>query len=1087
MKKGSTPEREMSPSSIALFGSPIGFGVVALHQIYQSVTNALPQNSYTHVFTELIVETLGAVGKSDLPVRGRNLPLSDLPSKLVPPEAYGLVQRHRLFEKIRQAAPRSLVWIVAPPGAGKSCTAATWLHSEFAQAHPSRGIWYRLDETDADPALFFQILKRAVAHLPDAPVGELPALTPGALPALKDFTETWFEVLLRDENRGPYLFVFDDIHRLPPDAATLSILPILAGCLRTGDQVLCLSRQGPPDNVVARLPKSRLIQISDLQVQANEFEDFKRDLGHAEELTRSTFMSQLRQSGHWIADMFVAPASQLSLRQLARHPPSGLDELFADYSTTERIALLATGFLQVGHEGEWQALGGHEAVAMMTRLAEESSLVSRLVSGAVRKHDLFHDWLKAVAEATLTAADLKMARLHAGRLLVARDELLTGARLLLEADAQDEVRSLVLDQAVSLRSAGQSRVVLQLIAMLPDQTQNEPKIWILRAYARLPFEPGVARTVFAELWRSLDPRTDPVLYADAVYGEVRAALADWSIDSRLMLLVVETGASLDLMQNALEPARQQLIVARGLAMLYGEPTHSGVPDAQNELERILPLLPPILQLPTGSVLAYYFLSWRGCLDASRFHVNALRPLIESSDTPLLGSLNWYFAAAAVAFREGDGETLYRLVEEAKAFAQTWGISHRLSMIYWMFSQALAAEGNHADAAQVLQQYERTVRQSGRIGYSGPHTLRAALALSAGDHDGAISHAQMALDTAIWSDSPQGIGDQMLLLAMALAATGRDAARHAIDDLRDLALQMRNAVFVLHADLAEAFFAYAQGRMADFVRHWEHMAQHACDLKFRRITGMNLSYLSRLANEALALGADTRIIRSLVNLWRLRPPSDDQVHELWPYTVEIDCLGGFGISINGNRLRAGPGKAQRKPLELLWTLIIAHDRGIAQDLLADRLWPDLDGDRAMHTLRTTVYRLRKLLGPEMIVQEDDHVRLNLDHVATDFGRLKEALSRLHDAQLTEKERMNALDQAVRLYRGALLPGVAIEAVAVERARLEALLITDAIGFLMTLDPARPATALRAHRIQALFPHVRFPRVIAHLWSSEASEK
>jgi hypothetical protein len=74
---------------------------------------------------------------------------------------------------------------------------------------------------------------------------------------------------------------------------------------------------------------------------------------------------------------------------------------------------------------------------------------------------------------------------------------------------------------------------------------------------------------------------------------------------------------------------------------------------------------------------------------------------------------------------------------------------------------------------------------------------------------------------------------------------------------------------------------------------------------------------------------------------------------------------FTLYSNGDRLRASAGKAQRKPLELLWLLVAADDRGLAEDFVADELWPDLDGDRAMHTLRTTLYRLRKLIGPEAV--------------------------------------------------------------------------------------------------------------------------
>ncbi|QRM32420.1 hypothetical protein [Microvirga sp. VF16] len=46
-------------ASIALFGCLIGIAAVALHQIHHAVTNTIPEDVYTHVFTEV---TAGAFG-----------------------------------------------------------------------------------------------------------------------------------------------------------------------------------------------------------------------------------------------------------------------------------------------------------------------------------------------------------------------------------------------------------------------------------------------------------------------------------------------------------------------------------------------------------------------------------------------------------------------------------------------------------------------------------------------------------------------------------------------------------------------------------------------------------------------------------------------------------------------------------------------------------------------------------------------------------------------------------------------------------------------------------------------------------------
>jgi ATP/maltotriose-dependent transcriptional regulator MalT len=65
------------------------------------------------------------------------------PSKLVAPQIGGLVARQRLFREIEQASPKGIVWITAPPGAGKTSLAATWLYSCRSAARHGHALWYR--------------------------------------------------------------------------------------------------------------------------------------------------------------------------------------------------------------------------------------------------------------------------------------------------------------------------------------------------------------------------------------------------------------------------------------------------------------------------------------------------------------------------------------------------------------------------------------------------------------------------------------------------------------------------------------------------------------------------------------------------------------------------------------------------------------------------------------------------------------------------------------------------------------------------------------------------------------------------------
>jgi hypothetical protein len=905
------------------------------------------------------------------------------PSKLVAPQIGGLVARQRLFREIEQAPPKGVVWIAAPPGAGKTSLAATWLYSGRSAARHGHALWYRIDETDADPVIFFETLALAVGALPDGARSALPRLTPDALPNLKAFARNWFKSLLGSKERAPHLFAFDDTHRLPPDSAVVEILAILAGALLAQDRLLCLSRESPPALLISAVPAKRLSVISDLRVEAEEWEDFARDVPGAHGSSRATFIAMAQRSGRWIADLVVRPSSHPSLDDLRTHPVLAPERLFAGCSEVERRALLDTAFLQTGEEEEWRTLGGEGAISVLAQLASTSALATRLLDGALHKHDLLFERLRTTAETELEPHALSRAQLQTGRLLTARGEMLTGVRLLTQAGATDEARDLILGQASDMITGGRNQELVELIALLPDSTRRLPLVRVWHATGRLPFEPSAAREVFQDVWRSANPAEQPVEFACAVMGDINAALADWSIDAQLSSIIDEIDRASPLLTALPEAIRGRLMMTRAVAMLLGCPTHRDVLDAQKHVELVLPRLEAGRQLLLGAILVNYLLWWRGDLAAARPYLDNLAPLASRPDVPPLATMAWYYGALTIAYRDGKDSEVRRLLREVVAFAQKWGTQHRLANAYWVAAQAYAAAGDRAEATVCI---ESAVR-SGRPDVVGAHFLRAAIALGEGNPDLAIGEATPAYERAGRTGNTQQLGLLALQLATAFAVKGDDRARKHIDELRDLAARSHSAIFQLHADLAAACHAAAQDRMAAFVPAWNGLAHLACQLGFRRISGLDVTHFGFLANVALHRGAEVGVTRRLIALWDLPPPQRTNVHNEWPYRVDISCLGQFTIQLDGNRISTGSGKAQRKPRELLFHLIVANGRDLEQDWLADERWPDADGDQSIHSLTTTIYRLRKLIGAQAVIHEDSHVRLNPLRVSTDLGRLR----------------------------------------------------------------------------------------------------
>jgi DNA-binding SARP family transcriptional activator len=75
--------------------------------------------------------------------------------------------------------------------------------------------------------------------------------------------------------------------------------------------------------------------------------------------------------------------------------------------------------------------------------------------------------------------------------------------------------------------------------------------------------------------------------------------------------------------------------------------------------------------------------------------------------------------------------------------------------------------------------------------------------------------------------------------------------------------------------------------------------------------------------------------------------------------------------------------------LLKALVALGGEAISQDKLADMLWPEAEGDLALRNIKTTLNRLRKLLGcHDYLVVREGALSLNHEHCWTDLWRFTE---------------------------------------------------------------------------------------------------
>jgi len=155
--------------------------------------------------------------------------------------------------------------------------------------------------------------------------------------------------------------------------------------------------------------------------------------------------------------------------------------------------------------------------------------------------------------------------------------------------------------------------------------------------------------------------------------------------------------------------------------------------------------------------------------------------------------------------------------------------------------------------------------------------------------------------------------------------------------------------------------------------------------------------------------------------------------------KIRLLGGVSIARDGtviNHFRT------RKTAELLAYLAYHSRRSHPRDLLIELLWPECDVDAGRHSLNVALSSLRQQLQPSgkpedgLLVSDRYAVRVQWDRVETDVQCFEQALDTAAKATSQEVE-VGALEAAVALYSGALLPGFYEDWVIPEQQRLDEL--------------------------------------------------
>ncbi len=919
-------------------------------------------------------------------------------AKIQPPGTETACPRLRLFERLETARERSVVWLAAAAGYGKTTLVASYL-----AARDVVPLWYQFDEGDRDPAAFFHYLDLAARRAGSD--RSLPVLRPEHLPGLAGFVRNAFRQLYAALG-APAALVFDNFQDLPPDAPLQTVLDVVFAEIPPGVSVLVISRREPPP-ILARLQANRRLMLltgGELAFDRDETRELIACLGMSP-LDESA-LARLQQRYHgWCAGIILALQRGLpddDSAALDAVPPDAVfdylaNEVFGHLPEAVQSVLLATALLpQVSAEGARTVSGRDDAAAL---LAEWHQFISRPAGqpDLFQFHPLFREFLLRQGASRLDEETRRAMRQRAAKWLAGAGWLPEAARLYAQLGAYQAVSDLVREQAPALAARGRWGRLAVLLDCLPENERQSPWMRYWQAQVAMMRDLPAARALLQQALAGFAQVADPQGYCLAWAGLVETVILAWDDFGPLDALIDDMAVRLRDDQDGPTPeAAAKVAFGMFHALTYHRLGDPALPHWVAQVSVLMVEAPEAEQRVAIACQLVIHHSWMGDFAGAEQVLDRTAALAADPSVSDLQRIYWWHMRALMHWLRADFAASLDALRQAERRAAQSGV-HVFDFILAMLRSFLILQAG--DRGEVARQLERLHELAGgfpgRMGQAHYHYVAALAACHAGDGEAAHRHLLQSHARVSAIGIPFAETNCEIALARNLILLGRPqearpwlaAARARAEAIGSRFLD--HAVALLSAELARAEGdqdqadahlreALALGRAGGYFHYdwWlpEVMLAHCL--------------------RALELGVEEDFVRTLIRRHRLTPAAPPLHLANWPWPVRIHSLGRFGVQVDDRPLGAG-GQPGSRPLLLLKALVAFGGRDVPEALISEALWPDAEGDSAHNVFTTTLSRLRKLLGPDTLLVRNGRLSLNDRLCWLDAWAFERALLALED--------------------------------------------------------------------------------------------
>jgi LuxR family transcriptional regulator, maltose regulon positive regulatory protein len=937
-------------------------------------------------------------------------------AKLTRPKVHRALPRERLFGHLDEARERPLVWVVAPPGAGK-----TTLVSSYVEARKLKAAWYHVDQGDEDIGTFFYYLTQTLPPSRSKREEPLPLFSPAHLADLPAFCRHFFRSFFARLPSGSVL-ALDNYHELSSSSLLHGLIAQAAQEVPEGQNIVAISRAGPPREL-AHLRATERVSTVDWSLLRLSMEETRAIAATRAEVDDATLHRIHRLSDGWAAGIALTlqRAKQMRPGDESHEEMADFFDYFAaqvlDSATPELQEFLKrTALLPAMNAAMAEAMSGRaDSEAMLEDLHRRGMFTDRRNTKPTtyQYHDLFRAFLMTQLESSVSPQELARLQRAAGALLDENGYRDHAVRLFLKAGDWLDARRVIVELAPGLLAQGRWTLLRDWIKALPPEVaQEDPwaSYWFGAALARIA--PAESRIPLERAFQSFRERRDVpgqrLVCAELILTfrfEYAAftGMRPW-LEEMLVLLALEVPFP--------SPAAELHVRTACLfALSYldprTKPLQEIVPRITELLEQQIP--PDLAAHAAGALVVHSYCV--GDMRTSERAVTKLRAMLESGQLSPLTRAAGSIEVGHYCARSGNVAMATECFTNSMKIAEANAIALPLLQVYAQLGLGLCAleRGDIEAVDECRRKIEVHWSPARKVDQVASMRLQFWSACHRKQWDRAFDLAEQQLVIALESGLFMLRFQSHVLMALMCVETKRpERCAQELQRTREHIKGTAFDHFVYHVDLVEAYAALLEGDREKCRQHLRSGFASGREDQDKFLLRFHPGWASRLCAEALSAGIEPEYVAQIIR--DLGVPAPSAAVPGWPWPLRISTLGRFELLRDGRPLEFSR-KAPKKTLALLKAIIAFGGRNVREQLLLDAFWSDEEGDVAARSLTAALHRLRTLIGEaDAIVQQGGTLSLNPQLVWVDAYALEELMARPDSA---------STEQLLALYRGGFL--------------------------------------------------------------------